>query len=165
MNWAFNVFPLLHPVLNRVYPKIAGKDQPLKKIWVNNVVHDAEHMCWTLSIKILSSVCWEPEDVDATIYCDVLLTGIGFWYPHCVTAFYAPVPLKNAHNIIFYFEALAVASACNDLKKTMEDYSKIIIYMDCMNTVNIFTSLRSQPEFNPLLHHCINIMIKKNFQI
>jgi hypothetical protein len=25
MNWGFNVFPLLCPALNRVYPKIAGK--------------------------------------------------------------------------------------------------------------------------------------------
>jgi hypothetical protein len=49
MNWAFNVFPFLWPALNRFYPKIAGKDQPLKKIWVNNAVHEdltwaAEHM-------------------------------------------------------------------------------------------------------------------------
>jgi hypothetical protein len=40
MNWGFNVFPLLQPALNRLYPKIAGKDQPLTKIWVNNAVHE-----------------------------------------------------------------------------------------------------------------------------
>ena len=38
MNWAFNVWPLLKPALNRLYPKIAGKDRPLTKIWVNNAV-------------------------------------------------------------------------------------------------------------------------------
>jgi hypothetical protein len=26
MNWSFNVFPMLRPALNNVYPKIAGKD-------------------------------------------------------------------------------------------------------------------------------------------
>jgi hypothetical protein len=38
MNWSFNVFPMICPALNNLYPKIAGKDQPLMKIWVNNEV-------------------------------------------------------------------------------------------------------------------------------
>jgi hypothetical protein len=119
MNWAFNVFPLLRPALNRVYPKIAGKDRPLQKIWVNNAVHEdltwvADHMRSSLGIKILSSVCWELEDADAIIYCDASLQGIGFWYPDRATAFHVPIPLQNARDIIFYFEDLAVASACND---------------------------------------------------
>jgi hypothetical protein len=38
MNWSFNVCLMLHPALNNVYPKIAGKDKPLMKIWVNNDV-------------------------------------------------------------------------------------------------------------------------------
>ena len=29
MNWSLNVYPLLCPALNCVYPKIAGEDQPL----------------------------------------------------------------------------------------------------------------------------------------
>jgi hypothetical protein len=40
MNWSFNVFPLLKPVLNRLYPKIVGKDCPLTKIWVNNAIRE-----------------------------------------------------------------------------------------------------------------------------
>jgi hypothetical protein len=39
MNWSFNVFSLLKPVLNCLYPKMAGKDHPLTKIWVSNAVH------------------------------------------------------------------------------------------------------------------------------
>jgi len=38
LNWSFNVFPHLWPVLNTFYPKIAGKEQALMKIWVNNEV-------------------------------------------------------------------------------------------------------------------------------
>jgi hypothetical protein len=38
MNWSFNVFPMIRPTLNNLYPKISGKDQPLMKIWVNNEV-------------------------------------------------------------------------------------------------------------------------------
>jgi Reverse transcriptase-like len=47
----------------------------------------------------------------------------------------------------------------------MEHCSKIIIYTDSMNTVNIFNTLQCQPEFNPLLRHCIDIMINKDFHI
>jgi len=36
MNWCFNVFPTICLALNNMYPKIAGKDQLLMKIWVNN---------------------------------------------------------------------------------------------------------------------------------
>jgi hypothetical protein len=34
-----------------------------------------------------------------------------------------------------------------------------------MNTVNIFSSLRCLPEFNPLLRHCVDIIITRDFQI
>ena len=40
INWSFNIFPLLKPALNCLYPKIAGKDWPLMKIGVNNAVHE-----------------------------------------------------------------------------------------------------------------------------
>jgi hypothetical protein len=47
----------------------------------------------------------------------------------------------------------------------MPHSSHIIIYTDSMNTVDIFSSLRCLPEFNPLLRHCIDVMISKGFQI
>ena len=68
-------------------------------------------------------------------------------------------------DIIFYYEALVVASPCNDLKATMPHYSQIIIYTDSMNTVDMFSSLKCQPEFNPLLQHCVDVMISKEFRI
>lgn len=170
MNWGFNVFPLLRPSLNRLYPKIAGKDQPLAKIWVNNAVQEdltwaVAHIRLSLGIKLLSSVTWELEDADATVYCDVSMKGLAFWYTGCSGGFVAPIPDETACDIIFYFEVLAVVSAFNNLCLTMEHFPRIIIYMDSMNTINIFNSLRCQPEFNPLLCHCVDIMIKKNFHV
>jgi len=170
MNWSFNVFPLLKPALNRLYPKIAGKDRPLTKIWVNNAVREdlnwaTHHMRASLGINLLSSVSWDTEDADATVFCDACMEGLAFYYPDRSTGFYAPVPNDAARDIIFYFEALAVASACDDLKKTMPHRSQIIVYTDSMNTVDIFSSLRCLPEFNPLLRHCIDVMIAKEFQI
>ncbi|KAJ2927278.1 hypothetical protein H1R20_g9817, partial [Candolleomyces eurysporus] len=38
MNWAFNMYPPLHPSLNRVYPKMLGQSSPFTKIWINNAV-------------------------------------------------------------------------------------------------------------------------------
>ena len=46
MYWGLNIFPLLKPALNRLYPKIAGKDWPLTKIWVNNTVQ--EDLKWAM---------------------------------------------------------------------------------------------------------------------
>ena len=34
-----------------------------------------------------------------------------------------------------------------------------------MNTVDMFNSLWCQPEFNPLLRHCIDITIAMGFQV
>jgi len=170
INWSFNVFPLLKPALNCLYPKIAGKDRPLTKIWVNNAVREdlkwaTHHMRASLGINLLSSVTWDVEDADATVFCDACMEGLAFYYPDRSTAYYAPVPTNAARDIIFYFEALAVASACNDLKNTVPQHSHIVIYTDSMNTVDIFNSLRCQPEFNPLLRHCVDVMISQEFQI
>jgi Reverse transcriptase-like len=93
------------------------------------------------------------------------MQGLTFWYPEHCTGFYAPVPQQTARDIIFYFEVLAMVSACTDLSRTMVHCSKIIIYTDSMNMVDILNSLWCQPEFNPLLRHWVDIMINKNFQV
>lgn len=170
VNWSFNVFPLLKPSLNHLYPKIAGKDHPLTKIRVNNAMCEdldwaTHHMHTSLGINLLSSMSWDVEDADVTVFCDVCMEGLAFYYPDRLTGFYAPVPNESVHDIIFYFEALAVASACNDLKKMMTHQLHIIIYTDSMNMVNIFSSLHCLPEFNSLLRHCVDVMIIKEFQI
>jgi hypothetical protein len=147
---------LLKPALNRLYPKIAGKDRPLTKVWVNNAVREdlkwaTHHMRASLGVKLLSSISWDVEDADAIVFCDACMEGLAFYYPDRCVGFYSPVPDDAARDIIFYFEALAIASACNDLKNTMTRHSMIIIYTDSMNTVDIFSSLKCQPEFNLLL--------------
>jgi hypothetical protein len=78
MNWSFNIFPLLKPTLNCLYPKITGKDRPLTKIWVNNAVCEdlnwvTHHMRASLGINLLSSMSWDTEDADATVFCDACM--------------------------------------------------------------------------------------------
>jgi hypothetical protein len=127
----------------------------LMKIWVNNAVREdliwaTEHIQKSFGIRLFSCITWDPVDADAIVFCDVSLQGLAFWYPARAMAYYAPVPTGTASDIIFYFEALAVAGACDDLKKMVPDSAKIIIYTDSMNTMDIFNSLRCLPEFNTL---------------
>jgi hypothetical protein len=170
LNWSFNVFPHIRPALNTFYPKIAGKDQATMKIWVNNEIRRdlnwaIGHLQESLGIRLLSSITWGPEDADETIFCDACMSGLAFWYPKHHTGFFATTPETAAREIIFYFEAWAVASAIENLRTSADHYSKIIIYTDSMNTVNIFNSLRCLPEFNPLLCFSIDTSLSKKFDI
>jgi len=122
-------------------------------------------MCASLGINLLSSISWDVENANTTVFCDACMEGLVFYYPDHLTSFYSPIPTDTTQDIIFYFEALAVASACDDLKRTLTHQSMIVIYTDSMNTVNIFSSLKCQPEFNCLLQHCVDVMILKDFQI
>ena len=84
---------------------------------------------------------WGPEDADETVFCDACMTGLAFWYPAHHKGFYAAMPKVVAHEIIFYFESWAVVNVIDDLQTRVVNYSKIIIYTDSINTVDIFNSL------------------------
>lgn len=116
------------------------------KIWVNKAVCDdftwaMEHLCDSLGIRLLSSISWTIEDVDETIFCDACQTGLAFWFPACFQGYYSPVPLDTASDIIFYFETLAIAGAFENLCTSAMHLSKIVIYTNNMNMVNIFNMM------------------------
>ena len=163
-----NVYPLLRPALNCVYPKIAGEDQPLRKIWVNNAVRAdltwaADHLENLFGVQILRSQRWRVTDADIVVYCDACLDGLGCWFPDHGVGFYADIPDWAPSDIIFYFEALSVATALDHLTHVTAPLSKILIYTDNANTVSIFNSLRCLPVFNPLIKHCADILITKGY--
>lgn len=88
LNWSFNVFPMIRPALNSLYPKIARKDKPHMTIWVNNAVHEdltwaTSHLHDSLRVRLLSLVSWDAEDADKTIFCDACPTGLAFWFSSC----------------------------------------------------------------------------------
>lgn len=146
INWGLNVYPLLCPALNRVYPKMDGEDNPLRKIWVNDAVRTdftwaANHLENLSEVRLLWSQFWSKEDADIVVYCDACMDGLGCWFPDHGVGFYADIPEWVARNIIFYFEALAVATALEHLACITPPLSKILIYTDNANTVSIFSSL------------------------
>jgi len=52
-----------------------------------------------------------PDGCHLTIYTDASLTGLGFVIPEKCLGFCASTPTDPLHPMIFYFEALAIASA------------------------------------------------------
>ena len=73
--------------------------------------------------------------------------------------------MVSAHEINFFYETLAVTSAVDNLQQRAPNYSKIVIYTDSMNTIDIFNTLNCQPEFNPMLHFCVNLFLSKHWDI
>jgi hypothetical protein len=66
---------------------------------------------------------------------------MGFWYPVSKDGYYAHTPVNVPTNAIFYFETLSVLSALDNVQTKAKKGSKILIYTDNSNTVDIFRSL------------------------
>jgi hypothetical protein len=160
---------MIQPALNNFYPKIAGKDQSLMKIWVNNDVRSdlqwaMNHLRNSLGVKLLSSVSWNVDDADEVVFCDACLQGMAFWFPNHRRGFYSPVPPSLLGKTIFFYEAVAATSAIDNLRERRRDL-KIILHTDSLNTVDIFNSLRCLSTFNPLLLFCVDTCISNKFDL
>jgi hypothetical protein len=176
LNWSFNVFPLLRPGLSNVYQKISGKSGPNDLIFVNNAVRDdlswtMDHMSRSSGVHIVRSLTWEPGDADITIFCDACLSGMGFWYPKTNTAFFSVTPVDlmpsgtPAIDRILPYEFLCVVTALRHASFNAGPDSKIVIYTDSLNTVDIFSTLRAKPLYNTLLRYAIDILIDCNLYL
>lgn len=170
INWGLNVYPMLRPCLNRIYPKMAGRPSPFSQIYINNAVR--YDLNWALShirrlsgTRLIKTTKWEPSDADITIYADACLEGMGFWYPGHRVGFYAPTPFNPPSHLIYYFEALCVVSALSHAAQHGARSSKVVIYTDNFNTVDIFSSLRCDPQLNHLLLHAVDIFMTNDLDL
>lgn len=164
LNWAFNVFPLLRPCLNNVYPKLAGKELPNQQIWVNNSIRSdltwaAEHIRLSDGIHLIRAVNWDPSQANVTIFSDACLEGMAFYYPELSLGYFAHTPSHLANEHIFVFEALAVVSAIQHTIKSADNAIRIVVFTDNSNTVSIFNTLRCLPFLNPLLKTVADILL------
>ncbi|KAF8811736.1 hypothetical protein BYT27DRAFT_7276106 [Phlegmacium glaucopus] len=169
-NWALNVYPHLRPALNNVYAKIGGKRNRDQRIYVNNAIRDdfrwaIHHLEASEGVHLLKSIHWDPSVADYTIFCDACPEGLGFWYPADKTGFYAPTPVNVPTEFIFYFESLCVLSALTDVQKKAPHGSRIIIYTDNSNTVDIFRSYRSLPPYNHLLKDAVDVILRNDYSL
>src|ERR1700729_2476086 len=119
INWALNVFPHLHPALCKSYRKIVGKTHPNASIQVNNAMRCEllwfiHHVKISNGIHMLKSVKWSPYNGMATTligYTDASGSGIGIWFPGEYTGYRSLLPPNGPHDLIFFYEALAICSA------------------------------------------------------
>jgi hypothetical protein len=169
-NWALNVFPLLRPALNNVYAKMSGKQNREQRVYINNAIR--EDLMWAINhikksngIHLFKSITWTPESADFIIFCDACPEGMGFWYPISKDGYYAPTPVNVPTNAIFYFETLCVLSALHHVQVKARRESKILIYTDNANTVDIFRSLRCLPPYNGLLKAAVDILVAQDFSL
>jgi hypothetical protein len=166
INWSLNVYPLLRPGLSMLYSKMSGKSEILKLIWVNStMVRElhwlADHVDRSDGVHLLESTEWSADDATLTVYTDACLTGLGFWIPKDSTGFTAP---WSSHQPIFYLEALTVLSAiqhvCTSRSRSIP--TRLAIFCDNSNTVDMFNTLRASPDMNPILLAAVDLAIEHN---
>ena len=169
-NWALNVYPLLRPALNNVYAKMIGRGYKDQRIHINNAVR--EDLTWAINhiessdgVHLFKSFYWAPSAADFVIYCDACPDGMGFWYPVSKDGYYAPTPVNPPTNAIFYFESLSVLSALENVQNKAPRGSKILIYTNNKNTVDIFRTLRCLPPYNRLLKRAVDILIRNDYTL
>jgi hypothetical protein len=170
INWSFNVFPLLKPALSNVYEKISGKSESHAKIFVSKaVVRDLD---WFVSnvrhsdgVFLFDDVNWDAERADVTVYTDACLSGLSFFFINSRKGFQSAVPHDAPKNTIFYFEALAVVSAVDAVTRMTSVPTRLLVFSDNSNTVDIFHSLRCQPAYNDLLKFTVSLILKHGISL
>lgn len=170
INWSFNVFPMLKPALSNVYAKIGGKTESHAKIFVSKaVIRDldwfASHVRRSDGVYLFEDVDWRFEQADIVAYSDACLSGLGFYLETSNEGFQCLVPQLPPKDTIFYFEALAVASIVDAVTRSSSIPSRLLIFSDNTNTVDIFHSLRSLPPYNNLLKFTVSLLIKHNISL
>jgi hypothetical protein len=149
---------------------MSGKRNKDQRIYINNAIRD--DLMWAVThiensdgVHLMKSFSWTPSLADVVIYCDACPEGLGFWYPISKDGYYAPTPVNVPTNVIFYFETLSVLSALADAQSKVPRGSKILIYTDNSNTVDIFRTLRCLPPYNHLLRSAVDILIRNDFSL
>jgi len=161
LNWVFNVYPMLRPSLTSFYQKVAGKTVSHQYVHINNDVRS--DFAWALEtlthlqpVLLLHSLVWQPSEASLTAYCDACPEGLGFWFPSTEMGYYSTAP-TNVPTLIFYLEALCVLSALELGCRKLPPHSRLLLYTDNQNTVDIFSSLHCLPEFRHILQTSITL--------
>ena len=165
-NWALNVYPLLKPALSNVYAKMGHSkpDKPLTKLYVNNSIRSdllwaVNHIKRLPGTRVLQSLDWDPDNADLVAYCDASLDGLGYWFPGLSAGFWSVIPDDHPKDTIFYFEALSVLSAILHSTSFGFPITKLTVYTDNLNTVQIFNSFSALPTYNEILKTTVDHLL------
>lgn len=163
LNWSFNVFPLLRPCLNNLYAKIAPLKRGKAYVIVNKAISkDLEwaehHIAKSTEVILLREIEWTPNQAESTIFCDASLVGLSFYLPYTNQGFISEVPEGIPAEMNFFREALAVTSAIDHIARSHPS-SKLVVFSENQNTVDLFSSLSTRPDYNPLLIYATSLLL------
>ncbi|KAI5997239.1 hypothetical protein F5J12DRAFT_906972 [Pisolithus orientalis] len=148
LNWALNVYPMLHPGLSALYAKTAGKENVGALLWVNcNLVHElqwfASHIEMSDGIFFLSTVSWThcclPTSTLVAL-TDASDDGLGFWFPSLGLALVVLAVIQYAIHFLPHGGCMAV-------------------YTDNFNSMSMFNTLAALPHYNWILLSAIDTLL------
>jgi hypothetical protein len=163
VNWSLNVFPLLRPGLSSLYAKISGKVFPHQPIWVSirltkELLWITDHLATLSGVHMIDSVGWSHDQAHYSFWADACPAGLGFWSPYFNLGFQYPIRDDESRGIIFY-EALAVLLALDFASKHCPSMSRVAIFTDNFDVVDMFNSLKAQPQHNPILLTTVDLLL------
>jgi len=156
INWGLNTFPLLNPRLHSSYTKIWGKSNAHASIFLNKQVLMepplvAETMESAMGLLLFNATEWSPSEADMVMYCDVSLMGLSFYCPTLNFAYYADITTSLQPAWSFFYKALCAIST--NVGTWLDLFTtSTLIYMDSMNTIEMFNSLKAQQGYKLLMH-------------
>src|SRR5258708_482502 len=165
-NWGLNVFPLLKPVLNSSYDKVAGHtfmNAPifLNKRTIEDLLWFADQVELLEGVRMFDNEIWDASEADLQIWGDASAVGLAFWVPlHNVAYIADPIVDAECNFNVFYNEALAIlatlqcASSLNPLPKCLA------IHTDSSSSFSIFNSLRAASIYNPIIFASVKIHLE-----
>jgi hypothetical protein len=173
INWGLNVEPLLRPGLSMMYEKMSGKRFPKSPVTINNTIRFeldwiARHLEASTGVHMMDSIDWPPSSADQTIYTDASLNhAMAFWVQHHNLGYRYHIDQAQGRTYgIFYWEAYAVVSAIFwAATSAIPTPSKLLVYTDNMNTVDLFDRLRASSKYNPLLIATIDVLISRQISL
>ncbi|KAL7284900.1 hypothetical protein ACG7TL_002214 [Trametes sanguinea] len=173
INWGLNVQPLLRPALQSSYAKIAGRTIPHAPIYINaRVTRDLLFIASVFQryggVHMLKASAWGPDAADLVVLCDACLAGMAFWIPALSVAFVADCPPAppGLDDNIFWYEALTVLAALEWVKNYVEQPpSRLAIFTDNLNTVQMFESFRANVHFDDILLRACDMLIASGIDL
>src|SRR5882672_10125845 len=93
------------------------------------------------------------------------LTGLSFAAPKLHLGFCASIPTLSPLTTIFYFEALAIASAILWASGLVPPIPWLLIFTDSLNCINMFNTLHAHEGYNDILLFTIHILISSKISL
>jgi len=157
-------------VLQPAYTKISWKLITCAQVYLNHaVIHHFNWLADTIDasdgVHMLDAVEWDASDMDLIIYTDVSLTGLGFTAPHRLIGFCASMPANKLLATIFYYEALAIASAILWATGLRPSVNHLLIYTNSLNCIDMFNSLHAQEGYSDILLFTVCMIISTKISL